>query len=39
MFNQRRQGLKSEMIESILTINLNPQIFYEIKTEQISNLN
>lgn len=39
VFNQRRQGLKSEMIESILTINLNPQMFHEIKTEQISELN
>lgn len=35
VFSQRRQGLRSEMIESILTINLNAEIFYDIKKEEI----
>lgn len=35
IFNQRRQRLCSEMIEAILTINLNSEIFFEVKKEKI----
>lgn len=35
IFNQRRQGLRTEMIEAILTINLNHEIFFEIKKEKL----
>lgn len=36
IFNQRRYCLSPDMIEAILCINLNPEIFYQIKNEKLS---
>lgn len=35
IFSQRRQRLSSEMIEAILSINLNSELFFEVKREKI----
>lgn len=35
IFSQRRQNLCSETLEAILTINLNSEIFYDIKKEKL----